>query len=130
MRVRGQDFRDLEVLATLRNGRLHVDPLAMTSGIGQLNARFDVTAKGQGGDGAALSDGKESAICDDTVWFGRREFRIVFSASGFARLRCQLAGIGCDPERTSASGGQWRTNSQFTPHWHIERLHEATSGQP
>ena len=44
VRMRGQDFRDLEVLATLRNGRLHVDPLAMTSAAGQLSARFDVTA--------------------------------------------------------------------------------------
>ena len=47
LRARGQDFHDLEVMATLRNGRLHVDPLAMTSAVGQLHGRFDVAAKGK-----------------------------------------------------------------------------------
>ena len=46
LRMRAQDYRDFQVLASLRNGRLQVDPLAMTSPLGQMNARFEVTATG------------------------------------------------------------------------------------
>jgi AsmA family protein len=47
LHLRELDFRDLQVVATIRDGRLHVDPLKMTGAAGQVNAQFDLLAKGK-----------------------------------------------------------------------------------
>lgn len=48
LRLRELDFSDLQVVATVREGHLHVDPLKMTGAAGQVNARIDLVAKGNG----------------------------------------------------------------------------------
>ncbi len=48
LRFQAREFRDVQVVATLRDGRLQVDPLAVTGNVGQLNARLEATTKGLG----------------------------------------------------------------------------------
>jgi uncharacterized protein involved in outer membrane biogenesis len=45
LRLRDLDFRDLQIVATVRDGHVHVDPLKMSGAAGQVDARIDLVAK-------------------------------------------------------------------------------------
>ena len=48
LRLWAQEFQNLQIQATLRDGRLQVDPLAVSGSPGQINARGVLAAKGNG----------------------------------------------------------------------------------
>ena len=62
LRLWGQEFTDLQVQTTLRDGRLQVDPLAVTGAAGQINLKGTLVAMDKGVQAHISGSGKNLAL--------------------------------------------------------------------
>ena len=109
VRVWQQDFRDLQLQATLRDGRLQVDPLAVTGVAGQINVRGLLAARDKGVLAQFSGTGKNLTLRPIPISFGgpnasRFTAQVELQGSG-SSLRA-LAGTLNGQVRLIGSGGR------------------------